>query len=67
MCVGGGFGFRAEMLFALPGTLAWHGVYFFLVTVVIWEGGCLCVVLLFREVSSGGAGEGYANAVTSPE
>lgn len=46
-CWGGGSGFKAEALLALPGTLAWHVVYFFLTTILIWEGGCLCVVLLF--------------------
>ena len=49
---GGDFGFKAEMLLAVPGTLAWHVVYFFLITIVIW-GGCLCVVLLFGEVALG--------------
>lgn len=54
--VGGDFGFKAEMLSAVPGTLAWHVVYFFLVPIVIGDGGCLCVVLLFREVALGVAG-----------
>lgn len=39
LAVGGGFGFKAETLFALPGTLAWPVVYFFLITIVVWEGG----------------------------
>ena len=51
---GGDFGFKAEMLLAVPGTLAWDVVYFFLITIVIFLGGvCLFVVLLFREVALG--------------
>lgn len=56
----GDFGFKAEMLLAVPGTLVWHVVYFFLITGVIWSGSgvCLCVVLLFRGVALGVAGSG---------
>ena len=36
---GGDFGFKAEMLLAVPGTLAWCVVYFFLVTTVMCVGG----------------------------
>ena len=40
---GGDFGFKAEMLLAVPGTLAWDVVYFFLITIVIFLGGGLPV------------------------
>ena len=41
---GGDFGFKAEMLLAVPGTLAWDVVYFFLITIVIFFwGGVACV------------------------
>ena len=63
---GGDFGFKAEMLLAVPGTLAWHVVYFYLFTIVIFEGGLpVCGVALWRG-GLGDDGEWYASAVAPP-
>lgn len=64
---GGGFGFKAETLLAVPGTLAWHVAYFFLITIVVGEGALRVSGAALQRGGSGRWWEWYANAVTSPE